>query len=108
MEIDPNYFNVAQGRKVQAGDILDIISRTETETIWTAESQATVVNVAGKLKINFKQPHLSIWIYGTTTRNVCVQQLKVTTDLPAVSKDVNCAVARTTFKYKLKLKLQYY
>jgi hypothetical protein len=101
MDIDPNYFNVAQGRKVQAGDVLDIISRGETETTWTAESQATVVNVAGKLKINFKQPHLSIWIYGTTTRNVCVQQLKVTTDLPAVSKDANCAVARTTFKYKL-------
>jgi hypothetical protein len=101
MDIDPNYFNVAQGRKVQAGDVLDIISRTETETIWTTESQATVVNVAGKLKINFKQPHLSIWIYGTTTRNVCVQQLKVTSDLPTASKDANCAVARTTFKYKL-------
>jgi hypothetical protein len=101
MDIDPNYFNVAQGRKVQAGDVLDIISRTETEAIWTAESQATVVNVAGKLKINFKQPHLSIWIYGTTTRNVCMQQLKVTSDLPTASKDANCAVARTTFKYKL-------
>jgi hypothetical protein len=101
MDIAPNYFNVAKGRNVQAGDVLDIISRTETEVIWTAESQATVVNVAGKLKISFKQPHLSIWIYGTTTRNVCVQQLKVTTDLPTASKDANCSIARTTFKYKL-------
>jgi hypothetical protein len=101
MDIDANYFNVAQGRNVQAGDVLDIISRTETESTWTAESQATVVNVGGKLKINFKQPHLSIWIYGTSTRNVCVTQLKVVTDLPTAAKDVNCSVARTTFKYKL-------
>ncbi len=101
VDIDPSYFNIAQGRLVQAGDVLDVISRGENETTWAAETQATVVNVNGKLKASFKQTHLSIWIYGSTTRNVCVNQLKVTTDLPTAAKDVNCAVARTTFNYKL-------
>ncbi len=101
VDIDPDFYNVAQDRKVQAGDVLDIISRTETETTWTAETQGTVVNANGKLRMSFKQSHLSIWIFGTTTRNICVKQLKVTTDLPTVGKDANCSVARATYKYKL-------
>jgi hypothetical protein len=101
VDVDPNFFNEAQGRKVQAGDVLDIISRSESEAIWTSEAQATVVNTGGKLTISFKQPHLSIWIYGTTTRNVCIQPLKVVTDLPTAAKDANCSVARTSYSYKL-------
>lgn len=100
-DIDPSFYMESLNRTVQAGDVLDIISRGENETTWTSESQATVVNVGGKLKISYKQPHLSIWIYGTATRSVCVNALKVTTDLPTAGKDANCSVSRQTFKYKL-------
>jgi hypothetical protein len=101
MDVDPSYFNVAQGRAVQAGDVLDVISRGENETTWAAETQATVVNVGGKLKASFKQSHLSIWIVGSTTRSICVNALKVTSDLPTAGKDANCAIARATYNYKL-------
>ena len=95
MDIDPEYFDATLNRKVQAGDVLDVISRDEAETAWTSETQATVVSVNGKLKATFKQPHLSIWVVGRTTRSICKQSLKVSTDLPTASKDANCSVPRT-------------
>ncbi|MBL7813445.1 MAG: hypothetical protein JNL70_00470 [Saprospiraceae bacterium] len=100
MDIDPEYYNVAQDRKVQVGDVLDVISRDETETTWTSEAQATVVEVNGKLKASFKQSHLSIWIVGAKTRSLCTTSLKIASSINA-SKDADCAVALETFRYKL-------
>jgi hypothetical protein len=104
MDIDPTYFNETQGRVVQAGDVLDIISRTESETTWTTETKATIVSVGGKLKASFKQPHLSIWVIGSMFGNVCLTQneLKVLSDLPAVTgTKANDCTARETFTYAL-------
>ncbi len=104
MDIDQNYFNEAQNRVVQAGDVLDIISRTESEATWTTETKATVVSVGGKLKASFKQPHLSIWVIGTRATGVCITQneLKVLSDLPAVTgTKANDCTARETFTYAL-------
>ena len=101
MDIDPEYYDVDLGRKIQAGDVLDVISRDENATVWNSETQATVALVNGKLKASFKQPHLSIWVIGRKTKSVCTTDLKVTTDLPTASKDANCSVARETFRYKL-------
>ncbi len=101
MDIDPEYFDVTLNRKIQAGDVLDVISRDDAETAWTSETQATVVSVNGKLKATFKQPHLSTWIVGKKANVGCSVPLKVSTDLPAASKDVNCSVARQSFYFKL-------
>ncbi len=104
MDIDQNYFNEEQGRVIQAGDVLDIISRTESEATWTTENKATVLSVGGKLKASFKQAHLSIWIIGSRANKTCITQneLKVLSDLPAVTgtKATDCT-ARETFSYKL-------
>ena len=104
MDIDPEYFNVALNRKIQAGDVMDVISRDDAETTWTSETQATVISVNGKLKATFKQPHLSTWILGVATRSICVVQLKVSSDLPAASntsRDANCSVARESYNFQL-------
>ncbi len=101
MDIDADYFDVTLNRKIQAGDVLDVISRDETETTWTSETQATVISVNGKLKASFKQPHLSTWVIGKSIKNICTVSLKVSSDLPTASKDANCSVARESFNYLL-------
>jgi hypothetical protein len=100
MDIDPDFFNEAENRKIQAGDVLDVISRTESESVWTVETKAVVTNVNGHLKANFKQPHLSFWVMGNLTQaqDVCTTQLKINSDLPTSVAD--CA-ARASYKYKL-------
>lgn len=101
MDIDADYFDITLNRKIQAGDVLDVISRDETETNWTSEAQATIVSANGKLRASFKQPHLSFWVVGRSTRNICTVPLKVSTDLPTASKDANCSVARESFNFQL-------
>lgn len=104
MDIDQNYYNEEQDRVIQVGDVLDIISRTESEATWTTETKATIVSVGGKLKASFKQPHLSIWLIGSKANTSCVTQneLKVLSDLPAVTgTKANDCTARETFKYEL-------
>ena len=101
LDIDPDFYMVALDRKVKEGDVLDIISRDESETTWASETQATVTNVNGKLKANFKQPHLSIWMIGSFSNSIKIVFPSVSTDLPVAGKDVNCSVARQTFKYKI-------
>ncbi len=104
MDIDPEYFDVTLNRKIQAGDVLDVISRDDDETVWTGETQATIVSVNGKLKATFKQPHLSTWVVGRTRKNLCQVSLKVSSDLPAAStssRETNCSIARETFIYFL-------
>ncbi len=104
MDIDPEYFDVTLNRKIKAGDVLDVISRDDAETAWGGETQATIVTVNRKLKATFKQPHLSTWIIGRTTRNICTVSLKVSSDLPTASnstRDANCSVARESFNYLL-------
>jgi hypothetical protein len=100
MDIDPAFYNTAQNRKIQAGDILDVISRTETDLVWTAETKATVVNIDGALKVQFKQAHLSFWVIGnlTQTNNVYQTQLKINSDLPTFLGDCS---PRTNYKYKV-------
>ena len=85
------------------GDVLNIISRKETEATWNAETTATVVSVGGKLKATFKQAHLSVWAgYIPWVGNVCItkNELKVLSDIPAVAVNKDCT-ARETFTYKL-------
>jgi hypothetical protein len=103
MDIDQNYYNETADRIIQAGDVLDIISRTEAESVWTNEGKATVVSVGGKLKVSFKQPHLSIWVIGFMGINACITQneLKVLSDIPAVTNKATDCTARETFKYAL-------
>ena len=101
MDIDADYFDITLNRKIQAGDVLDVISRDETETNWTSEAQATIVSANGKLRASFKQPHLSFWVVGRSTRNICTVPLKDSTDLPTASKDANCSVARESFNFQL-------
>jgi hypothetical protein len=100
MDVDPEFFSTVHNRKIQAGDELDVISRTENETAWTVETKATVVSVNGELKVNFKQPHLSFWVLGdlTKTQDVCTTQLKINSNLPSTFGD--CA-PRTGYKYKV-------
>jgi hypothetical protein len=100
MDIDPEFYSTVHNRKIQAGDVLDVISRTENDMVWTAETKATVVNVNGELKVNFKQPHLSFWVIGnlTQTQDVCSTQLKINSDLPSSTND---CLPRTSYKYKL-------
>lgn len=103
MDIDPAYYNEEQDRPVQAGDVLNVISRKETESTWTTETTATVVSVGGKLKVSFKQPHLSVWLIGNAATGVCVTQneLKVLSDIPAVTSKTDDCTARETFTYRL-------
>jgi hypothetical protein len=100
MSIDPNFFNAAQNRKVQAGDVLDVISRTDGESVWNIETQATVIDVNGELKVSYKQPHLSFWIVGNLTllNEVCTTQLKINSEFGMSNGDCS---ARTSYKYKL-------
>jgi hypothetical protein len=100
MDINPEFYDVNLGRKIQEGDVLDVISRDESETVWTAETQATVVKTNGKLKATFKQAHLSTWIVGSRTSSTCTTALKVSSDF-ATAKDANCAVPLESFRYKL-------
>ena len=105
MDVDPNYYNEDKERLVQAGDVLNVISRKETEATWNAETTATVVSVGGKLKATFKQAHLSVWaLYIPNLINICVTQneLKILSDIPAIAanKATDCT-ARETFTYKL-------
>jgi hypothetical protein len=101
MDIDPDFYSNVHGRKIQAGDQLDVISRKENETVWTAETKTTVVNINGKLKVQIKQPHLSFWIPGEfiiTNDVVYNTQLKINSDLPTSVAD--CA-ARAAYYYKV-------
>ena len=103
MDIDPLYYNEEQDRVVQAGDVLNIISRKETDATWTSETTATVVSVGGKLKASFKQPHLSVWLIGNAATGSCVtfNELKVLSDIPAITSKASDCTARETFTYKL-------
>jgi hypothetical protein len=101
MDIDENYYSTQHSRKIQAGDVLDVISRKETEAIWTAETKATVVNVGGQLKVNFKQAHLSIWVLGELTQiaDICTRRaLTINSDLPTW---VGECTARAKYTYKV-------
>ena len=100
MDIDADFYNTVHNRKIQAGDVLDVISRTETDMVWTAETKATVVNVNGELKVTFKQAHLSIWVIGNLTKSneVYQTQLKINSDLPT---SLGACVPRTNYRYKV-------
>jgi hypothetical protein len=100
MDIDPEFYSTVHNRIIQAGDVLDVISRTENEATWTLETKATVVNVNGELKVNFKQSHLSFWVIGnlTQTQDVCTTVLKINSDL---ATSVNDCSPRTAYKYKV-------
>jgi hypothetical protein len=100
MDIDPDFYNSVHNRKIQAGDVLDVISRTETDMVWTAETKATVVNVDGELKVKFKQAHLSIWVIGNLTdmNNVYQTQLKINSDF---NRPLDACLPRTNYRYKV-------
>jgi hypothetical protein len=100
MDIDPEFYSTVHNRKIQAGDMLDVISRKENEAVWTVETKATVVNVNGELKVSFKQPHLSFWVIGnlTQTQDVCSTLLKINSDLPTSVGDCS---PRTNYRYKV-------
>jgi hypothetical protein len=109
VDVDPDLYNEEKGRKIQVGDMLDIVSQNNGESAWNAEGQASVVSVGGKLKLAYKQPHLSVWVIGfSITRagvNITINRadFKVLTDNPAKSatKEADCSVARETFNYKV-------
>jgi hypothetical protein len=100
MDIAPEYYSTVHNRKIQAGDVLDVISRTETDMVWTAETKATVVNIDGALKVQFKQSHLSIWIVGDLTKPNEVYQtlLRINSEFNA---SLDACLPRTNYKYKV-------
>jgi hypothetical protein len=100
MDIDPEFYSTVHNRKIQVGDVLDVITRTETDLVWTAESKATVVNIDGELKVQFKQSHLSFWVVGELTQrqDICQTQLKIDSDF---NKPSAACLPRTNYKYKV-------
>ena len=100
MDIDPAFYSTTYNRKIKVGDVLDVISRTETDMVWTAETKATVVKMDGVLKVQFKQPHLSFWVIGDLTKDneVYKTELKINSDF---NQPFEACLPRTKYKYKV-------
>ncbi|MDZ7876282.1 MAG: hypothetical protein U5L45_01355 [Saprospiraceae bacterium] len=99
--INLNTMNPFEGRKVQAGDEVTIMSRDKDGDQWVKESVATVQNINGQLRVNYKQSHLSFWCVTFFQKAQCYTDIKVISSLPNYNIGSACAVPCTYFNYTL-------
>lgn len=99
--IDPNTFNPEQGRKVQAGDVLTILSLSEGEEAWKEEGKATIQKADnGKLKVSFSLNHLSHYTY-CWKRSYCRAKLKVSSGITNWTQDYRCSQPLKEYYYEI-------
>jgi hypothetical protein len=99
--IDPNTYNPIEGRKIQFGDKLSVLSLSEGNDYWQEEGAAVVQQAAnGKLKLTFNLTHLSHYTYGWS-RIGCLVNLRVSSTITNWSGDSKCSVPLKNYFYKI-------
>lgn len=99
--IDANTFNPEMGRKIQAGDVLTILSLSEGEEAWKEEGKATVQKADnGKLKVVFNLNHLSHYTY-CWKRSYCKANLKVSSAITNWTQDYRCSQPLKEYYYEI-------
>jgi hypothetical protein len=113
VDIDPNTFNPTMNRKIQAGDVLEILSRNDGEDAWVFEEKATVVSNGTKLQLMYKKTHLSDFLIEFTVRYIATNgnggislnsgQIRIESDVPAKT---DCNVPLNNYFWSLDFGLE--
>ncbi len=70
-DIDPTYFNTSTNATVAAGDVLKVYSYDVVSGQFKFETNATVINNAGKMAVEYPITHLTTWIVSNSVGTAC-------------------------------------